>query len=41
MAVDANGNACAAPGCYWQNTGALTNFPKDDLNNGSCAGVAP
>ncbi len=41
MAVDAQGKACANPGCYWQITSDLTVFPKDYLNKGSCAGVPP
>ncbi len=41
MAVDANGNTCAKPGCFWQTTDKLAIYPKDYLNNGSCAGIAP
>jgi len=40
MAVDAKGNACANPGCYWQATNKLVT-PADYTNAGACAGVSP
>jgi hypothetical protein len=40
MSVDANGNSCPSPGCYWLTTDRLTT-PGSYIGTASCAGVSP